>query len=206
MVEKICKQPCCGCDYEKRSEEDEDLSYCTDTVKPILCEVPDIKCKWPNTLCEHKVFTEDDEDEENPLCYAIREGVTECPLKLDDAQGPLWSLQETLDRSPFWNLNGFHYYKEKIIVDEKVLKAIKGWAGDCTEPAMSDFKDPEAMYAALDLIYKLIDTLEEKSVDITIKPRFDREGESIHLDQFVTVNNGELGSTAKSQQLRNEEK
>jgi len=190
---KLCKNPFCGCDFEEHSILDEDeLSYCTDRITPIFCEVPEVKCKYPDILCDHKTYYENDEDEENPLCYAIRKGLTECPYKVYEPEDENWSLQETLDKSPYWNLNGFQYYKDQFVVDEKVLMAIQSWAGDCTEPNSGQYNDPESMFSALDLIYKLIYELREKPLTIKIKERFSREGDSIQLNQITSVSKHNL--------------
>ena len=187
---KPCKQPGCGCDYEKFLDEDEDhddQSYCTDTIKPLLCEVPEIKCKYPGVMCPHVNYYENDQDKENPLCYAMRDGVTECPLKVYEPEGETWSLQEAIKKSPYWNLRGFLHYKDKLIVDEKIIRTISSWAGDCTEPNSGIYNDPEAMFNALNLIYKIIEECEAGSVTVENKDRFDREPETVHLNQIESI-------------------
>ena len=185
---KLCKTPYCGCDFEEHSILDEDeLSYCTDTKTPILCEVKEVACKYPDILCEHQARYDNDWGDEKPVCYAIRQGLSECPFKVYESDDENWTLQETLDKSPYWTLNGFQYWKDKFVVDEKVIMAIQNWAGDCTEPNSGQYKDIESMFNALDLIYKLIYELRENPLTIKIKERFSGEGDTVQLNQITSI-------------------
>jgi len=181
-----CKQPFCGCDFEQ-TDYDNDKSYCTDTGTPKWCEVPEKKCKYSGIGCKHVCFEENDRDEENGYCMAIRDGVTECPYQVYEPEGETWTLQETITKSPHWNFRGFKYFNDLLLVDEKIIRVIKNWAADSTEPNMSCYKDPEAMFNALDLIYKLLDEAEQGSLTIENKELRYSEPETVHLKQIVSV-------------------
>jgi len=188
---KLCSRPGCNCGFEEYVGEDEIESYCKDDKSPILCEIPEKKCKYPEVNCLHKNYYANDEDEENPICEAIREGIDECPLKVYEPDGETWSLQETIIKSPHWNLKGFQYYKDKLLVDEKIIRAISSWAGDCTEPNSGIYNNPEAMFNALNLIYKLIDECEESPVTIENKPFYGDDPETVNLSRIISFNTHE---------------
>src|SRR4030042_1131913 len=202
-----CLQPECGCDYERWMDDDEEKTYCTDTGTPILCQIPELKCKYPEIECEHKNYYSNDEAEENALCQAILKGITECPLKIYEGEGEHWSLQETITKSPCWNLRGFLYYKDQLIVDEKIIRAIMSWAGDCTEPNSGIYKDPDAMFNALDLIYKLIDECAgDKPVIIENKDHPGDTPTTVYLKQIKSVSNHmEAAKMKATQEEINEE-
>ena len=188
-----CKNPYCGCDFEEHSiQEEDELSYCTDTLTPILCEVKEVECKYSGIMCEHQAYYENRWGDEKPVCHAIRKGLKECPFKVYESDDENWDLQETLDKSPYWNLNGFHGFKDQLMVDEKVIMAIQNWAGDCTEPNSGQYNDSESMFNALDLIYKLIYELREKPLNLKIKERFSGEGETVDLNQITSIKNQEV--------------
>jgi len=190
-----CKHPFCGCDFEQTDYEN-DKSYCTDKGNPIWCEVPEKKCKYPGIGCKHVCFEEDDYDEENGYCMAIREGVTECPFKVYEPEDENWDLQETITKSPHWNLRGFNYFNDVMLVDEKILRAIKNWAADCGEPCCAGtYNNQEAMFNALDLIYKLIEEAEKGSLTISNKELRQSEPETVYLKQIVSINNQGRRST-----------
>ena len=187
---KPCVQPGCGCDYEENFDtetEHDELTYCIDPGTPIMCQIPEVKCKYPGTECPHKNYYLGDDEEENPLCQVIRSGVAGCPLKVYEPEGETWSLQETITRSPYWNLRGFKYYRGAIIVDKKIIRAIMSWAGDCTEPNSGIYKHPDAMFNALNLIYKLIDECEEGPVTVENKDVLGEGPESVKLLQIKSV-------------------
>jgi len=192
---KKCKKPGCGCGYEKTTYEDngEEENLCQDDKTPLLCDMPDTPCKWGQILCKHKAYDEDDEG----FCYAARDGVNECPLQIDDLQGEPWSFQKTIIKSPYWGFNGFHYYTGQYLIDEKIIKAIFGWAGDCTEPSMDTYRDPDSMFNALDLIYKLLDESEKKALIIKIENRFDGEKGKVYLKKTKLIKNKHAHQLAK---------
>ena len=185
-----CKNPRCNCDFEK-IDHDTGISYCTDKIQPRYCEVPEKTCKYPGVQCEHLTFYENDEDEENPLCMALREGITECPFRVYEPEGEIWSLQETITKSPNWNFRGFKYFKEMMLVDEKILRAIKNWAADCGEPCCAGtYNNQEAMFNALDMIYKLLDEAEKGPLTIHNKDIRGDDPEVVELKQIVSIKNG----------------
>ena len=182
-----CKQPFCGCDFENPDHEN-DTSYCTDTIMPLFCEVPDKPCKYPGIQCKHLMYYETDDDEENPLCYALREGITECPFKVYEPENEIWGLQETINNSPHWTFRGFNYFHDMLLVDEKIIRAIKNWAADCGEPCCSgSYNNPEAMFNALDMIYKLLDEAEKGPLTITNKDMRGDDPETVELKQITSI-------------------
>lgn len=186
-----CKEPFCGCDFEK-ADYDKDTSYCTDKIEPKFCMVPEKACKYSGIRCKHTIYYENDEDEENPLCMALREGITECPFKVYEPEGVTWTLQETITNSPHWNLRGFKYFHGMLLVDEKIIRAIKNWAADCGEPAcVGSYNNQEAMFNALDMIYKLLDEAERGPVTITNKDVRGEGPEILDLKQITSINNQE---------------
>ncbi len=89
-------------------------------------------------------------------------------LKTDDT--PITSFPETLRLSPYWTLRDCDWKKGQAVVDWTVLTAIKAWSGDALEPSQMEHRTPEKQreieYNALDLIYKLLEHLEEKPLDM----------------------------------------
>jgi len=187
-AKKLCKNLGYSCDYIEWGEDDE--LYCTDPKTPLICEVPKKPCKYPDIWCPHTNYYLNDEEEENPLCEAIREGVTECPFQVYEPDGITWPFQETLLKSPYWNLKGFQYFKDRVLVDEKVIVAIQNWAADCTEPTMPNYKDTESMFNALDLIYKLLEELQKGPLTIENKDLHNFGVEVVELNQITSINNG----------------
>ena len=191
-----CKEPFCGCDFEK-TDYDNDKSYCTDTIEPKFCMVPEKACKYPGIRCKHIMYYENDEDEENPLCMALREGLTECPFKVYEQEKEIWTFQETLTNSPHWNLRGCKYFNGMMLVDEKIIRASKNWAADPGEPSMSCYNDTEAMFNALDMIYKLLDEAEEGPLTITNKDVRGEGQEIVELKQITTIKSDSFRTKSK---------
>ena len=50
----------------------------------------------------------------------------------------------------------------KVCIPEEWFTQILNWSGACTDPSESEdyYKNPRAMYVALDLIYQLLDCIE----------------------------------------------
>ena len=187
-----CKNPGSFCDFMKWGEADK--KYCTDPKTPLLCEVPEKTCKYPEIGCPYTNYYLNDEEEKNPLCYAIRNGISECPFKVYEAEDETWNFQETITKSPYWNFRGFQYFTKRMVIDEKVIMAIQNWAADCTEPNMPNYKDLDSMFNALDLIYKLLEELREKPLTIKNKDLHQFGPEDVELHQIVSIKNGGVGS------------
>jgi len=73
-------------------------------------------------------------------------------------------FEDTLLYQPYFTYvwNG-GYYK----VHASILDTIRSWAAVCTEPneGIHYFNNPSAMFAALDMIYKLIDEAQDGFID-----------------------------------------
>ena len=77
------------------------------------------------------------------------------------------NFEETLLYQPYFSYNwtNLGHYK----VHTSILDTIKAWAAICTEPneGIHFFNNPSAMFAALDLIYKIIDEAQDGYVEFT---------------------------------------
>jgi len=70
---------------------------------------------------------------------------------------------EALDENMYFNMKGCENLKGSISVPKEWYFQILNWAGACTDSGESEdyYKNPRAMYVALDLIYRLLDSIEE---------------------------------------------
>jgi len=73
------------------------------------------------------------------------------------------SLEETLEGAKHFNFKGIPGVGEYRI-PKVYINAIINWSGYCTDPHDIDtYKNPEAMFEALDLIYKILDPVQTQS-------------------------------------------
>lgn len=77
------------------------------------------------------------------------------------------TLEETLESAKFFTFRGCvgigEYRVPKIHIN-----AILNWSGNCTDPFDADnYKNPDAMFEALDLIFKVLQPLQNLSSHIT---------------------------------------
>ena len=139
------------------------------------------KCKYTDLACE---FNYQDEFGD-PLDECFNKGG--CIYKIFPDEGEEWNLQKTLRHSPFWTLWGCNGDK-KYVVDETILRAIKAWAGDATEPNSGMYNNPESMYNALELIYYLIDEAQDGDVIVSKEKPYTNEPDSWKINQIKPYN------------------
>jgi len=73
------------------------------------------------------------------------------------------SLEETLENAKHFNFRGIPG-KGEYRIPKVYINAIINWSGYCTDPHDLDtYKNPEAMFEALDLIYKILDPIQTQS-------------------------------------------
>lgn len=140
--------------------------------------IPD--CKYPELHCEFNYVDEFGD----PLNKCYHEGG--CIFKVYPDENEEWGLQQALQYSPFWTLWGCDR-KKKVVVDETIITAIKAWAGDATEPNSGLYKNPEAMFSALDLIYSIIDEAQEGPVKVSKDKPYSNAPGTWELSQIVSI-------------------
>ena len=71
-------------------------------------------------------------------------------------------FQETLEDTLYFNMSGCENLKGRVSLPEEWFYQIMNWAGACTDSGEGEdfYKNPRAMYVALDLIYQLLDCIE----------------------------------------------
>lgn len=69
---------------------------------------------------------------------------------------------EILDENLYFNMKGCESFKGSVSIPKEWYYQILNWAGACTDEGESEdyYKNPRAMFVALDLIYQLLDCLE----------------------------------------------
>ena len=78
------------------------------------------------------------------------------------------TLEETLETAKFFTFRGCEG-KGEYSVPKIYINAVLNWAGSCTDPFDVDsYKKPEAMFEALDLIFKVLQPLQNNSLSQTI--------------------------------------
>jgi hypothetical protein len=77
------------------------------------------------------------------------------------------SFKHTYEGNLYWTLRGCET-KGTVTVPKTAINAIMNWAGACTDPDEGPdyYNNPRAMYVALDLIYRLLDTLHHAELNI----------------------------------------
>ena len=72
-------------------------------------------------------------------------------------------FQEALEDNIYFNMRGCSV-EGSIKIPREWFYQILNWSGECTEPNAGEdyYKNPRAMYVALDLIYRLLDCIEEE--------------------------------------------
>jgi len=145
-------------------------------------------CKYPSIDCEFNYADEFGD----PLNKCHHEGG--CIFKVYPDENEEWGLQKALTHSPFWTLWGCDS-KKKVVVDETIIMAIKAWAGDSTEPNSGLYKNPEAMFSALDLIYCLLDEAQEGPVKVSKDKPYSAAPGTWEISQIVSINPNEVRRT-----------
>lgn len=83
--------------------------------------------------------------------------------KIDEAKHLSQTLEETLETAKFFTFKGC-VGKGEYRVPRIYINAILNWAGNCTDPFdVDNYKNPEAMFEALDLIFKVLQPLQNLS-------------------------------------------
>ena len=72
-------------------------------------------------------------------------------------------------RNIYFNMDGCECLKGNICIPKEWFTQILNWSGACTDSSESEdyYKNPRAMYVALDLIYLLLDCIEDPSSEGT---------------------------------------
>jgi hypothetical protein len=142
------------------------------------------RCKWKHDHCSRGNEVEGYEDE-GLICFSK----TGCPFEVVHDEDGLTSFPQTLKKSPYWSLWGFANAGKKEVVDCMVLDVIRTWAGDSLEPSQMKHRTKdeqyEIMYNALDLIYKLIDHVEDKPLNVAT--RHDGKWMHYHIDKIQSA-------------------
>ena len=88
----------------------------------------------------------------------------------------------TMKVSPHWSISGCKI-PGRVAIDETALNAIRNWAGDSTEPSQVRDKDDqyEKMWNALDMIYKLLDDLQEGDLELPYEDFLHKDQKTITL-------------------------
>ena len=137
-------------------------------------------CKYPSLDCEFNYADEFGD----PLNKCHHEGG--CIFKVYPDENEEWNLQKALQHSPFWTLWGCDS-KKKLVVDETIITAIKAWAGDATEPNSGLYKNPEAMFNALDLIYCLLDEAQKGPVKVSKDKPYSNAPGTWEISQIASI-------------------
>jgi len=143
-------------------------------------------CKYPDLACSFNY--EDEFGDPLNKCFT-KDG--KCIYKIYPDEGEEWDLQKCLRHSPFWTLWGTDSDKQ-LIVDETIIRAIKAWAGDATEPNSEFYKNPEAMFNALDMIYYLIEAAQEGPVKVSKEKPYTNSPRTYEINQIVSIINQEV--------------
>lgn len=80
------------------------------------------------------------------------------------------SFKEALQKSKYWTLRGCEMQGFSL-VDRTILLFIQNIAGTATDPDDEYFKNPEAMFEALDLIWKILE--DARKGGFTVEKRSD---------------------------------
>jgi len=116
----------------------------------------------------------------NTLCYVLDEkpiyelNAEDCE-KVDeiigDARGIInlvdearfREFKEALDRNLYFTDEGTHV-DGVVVIPQSFFNMVETWSAMCTDPSEGEdyYKNPRAMFVALDLIYRLLNSVEEK--------------------------------------------
>jgi hypothetical protein len=80
-------------------------------------------------------------------------------MKLNEKE---WNkFQEALEENMYFNMKGCESVKGTVAIPREWYYQILNWSGSCTDPNESEdyYKNPRAMFVALDLIYLLLDSI-----------------------------------------------
>jgi len=79
------------------------------------------------------------------------------------------TLAETLETAKFFTFRGC-VGKGEYRVPKIYINAILNWVGNCTDPFdIDNYKNPDAMFEALDLIFKVLQPLQNNSSPTKVK-------------------------------------
>ena len=75
------------------------------------------------------------------------------------------TFNEALEDNLYFNMSGCERFTGLVKIPEEWFIQILNWAGACTDPSESEdfYKNPRAMFVALDLIYQLLNSIEYRS-------------------------------------------
>jgi len=72
------------------------------------------------------------------------------------------AFEEALEENIYFTTEGIEEANTLITLPKSFVSIVKAWSAICTEPNEGEdyYRNPRAMFVALDLIYRLLDCLE----------------------------------------------
>jgi len=107
-----------------------------------------------------------------------------------------WLLDESKQSLTEWHENDRHHTlggcfsdgDKRVMIHEGALRAIQNWCGNCTDPAngIDYYYDKRAMWAALNMIYQLIEEITDSPQCYEVK--WAGEIQEIHIPKITSIN------------------
>ena len=138
-------------------------------------------CKYTDLTCQYNYV--DEFGDPTNRCFT-QDG--NCIYKIYPDEKEDWDLQKAILHSPFWTLWGCDR-KGTLAVDETIIAFIKAISGDATEPNSGLYKNPDAMYNALDLIYMIIDEAQENNLTIRKEQPYTNEPGEWKINKIESI-------------------